>query len=191
MQNKTHSFSLFWLLLCQIWMPNGFAEEPLNGDTRFWHLAIVVEDMERMHDFYSRILGLKNVSDLAFSDAKNVHTDKTYQPVVGLDGLMAMQETKVKIRHYTDPGHQQFLELMYYPDHPASQVKREMYKPLGWNHLGLQVSSMDHILNIIRKESIGTIIGGPTVLNEFGANRYVLLKDPEGNIVELYEPTKQ
>lgn len=169
----------------------GQAVEPLQDRTRFWHLALVVKDMEKMHDFYTRVLGLKNVTDLAFADGETVLPQEPYKALLGLDDLMGMEKTKVKIRHYTDPEHAQFLELMYYPDHPAQQVDREMYKPLGLNHLGLRVADMDSVLETIRSEKIGAIIGGPVILTEFNSSRFVLLKDPEGNLVELYELAKQ
>ena len=162
-------------------------KNPAPGKTRFWHMGAVVTDLEIMHRFYTEILGLENVTDLKFSDAKSVPLKAGVTPLEGLDGLMGIQGSKTVIRHYSAPNQNQFLEFIYFPDHPAKQVDRHVYKPMGWSHLGLQVADIDLILAKMEQTKLGSVIGGPTILKEFNSSRFVMLKDPEGNIVELYE----
>jgi len=187
---------LVWMCICNLSAvaaandlgPAG--AEPAS-QARFWHLALVVRDLDRMHDFYTRVLGLKRVTDLAFSDPHSVETQPPYQPLKGLDGLMGMERTRVEIRHYTDSSSGNFLELMRYPEHRAESGDQHMYTPAGWNHLGLQVSDLGRILRIMNRENPASIVGGPAILNEFGGNKFLIVKDPEGNLLELYEPAEQ
>ena len=103
---------------------------------------------------------------------------------------MGVNGTRMEIRHYSDPDHAQFLELLAYPDHPAAQVKRAANRPLGLNHLGIQVADIDKVLKRVREYELGELFSGPTVLPEFHSNRYAFLKDPEGNLVEIFEPAQ-
>lgn len=169
---------------------NSIAEGHATDYTKFWHLGIVVKDIDGMDDFYTRVLGLERTTDLAFSDTDTVAYSEGVVPVAGLDNLMGIDKTRVIIRHYSDPDHQQFLEFLYYPGHPATTVNHAVNTPLGWNHLGLKIPDMDRVLAIMQSEGLGSIAGGPAILKEFEGNRYVFIKDPEGNLVELYEKAK-
>ncbi len=159
--------------------------------TRFWHVGMVVKNMDLMHRFYTEVLGLENVTDLAFSDAQSVPAIQGVTPLAGLDGLMGIKGSRTVIRHYSAPNYDQFLEFIHFPDHASDQVDRHVYKPMGWNHIGLQVGSIDSILTKMKSTRLGTVVGGPTILKEFNNNLFLMLKDPEGNIVELYEISKE
>ena len=158
-----------------------------NSPAAFWHLGIVVRDMERMDAFYTKVIGLEQVTDLLVTDTRVEETSEKAIRVEKLDRLMGIEKTRIVIRHYSDPGHTQFLELMLYPDHPADQVERAANLPLGWNHLGITVDDLDRVLNAIDAGQGGEVIGGPSVLPEFGGKRYAFIKDPEGNLVELVQ----
>lgn len=157
--------------------------------TRFWHVCVVVRDMERMHDFYTRVLGLSQTTDLDLADPASVHMQAHMAALPGLDRLTGIEGTHVTVRHYSVPGQENFLELLHFPAHPAPQVERALNRPLGWNHLGLEVPDLDATLVRLGAEPDVVIVGGPEVL--WGANRYLIIKDPEGNIVELYERRKE
>lgn len=158
-----------------------------NSPATFWHLGIVVRDMERMDAFYTKVIGLEQVTDLLVTDTRVEEASEEAIRVQELDGLMGIEKTRIIIRHYSDPRHTQFLELMLYPDHPAEQVERAANLPLGWNHLGITVDDLDRVLNAIDAGQGGEVIGGPSVLPEFGSKRYAFIKDPEGNLVELVQ----
>lgn len=153
--------------------------------TRFWHVCVVVRDMERMHDFYTRVLGLSQTTDLNLADPATVAMHPHMAALPGLDRLTGIAGTHVTVRHYSVPGLENFLELLHFPTHPADQVERALNRPLGWNHLGLEVPDLDAMVTRLKAEPDVVIVGGPEVL--WGANRYLIIKDPEGNVVELYE----
>ena len=185
-------FTLTLLVLCPLigFLNVVHGEVQDTESTRFWHLSIVVNDMERMHDFYTRILGLVNTTDLAFADPDSVKITDGMTPVKNLDQLMDTEKTSVRIRHYSTPGHEQLLEFLHYPNRPAEYTEQSNYSPMGWSHLGLEVSDMDQIVDMIISEKNGTVVSAPTILDEFGGNMFVFIKDPEGNIIELYEKIK-
>ena len=153
----------------------------------FWHLGLVVQDMVMMDAFYTQVMGLEPATDLLVVDARLDELSDRAIRVEALDGLMGIQETRIEIRHYSDPRHLQFLELLRYPDHPAEQVERAANRPLGWNHLGISVPDLDQVLEALGEFPGAELVGGPSVLPEFGGQRYAFIRDPEGNLVELVE----
>ncbi len=153
----------------------------------FWHIGLVVADLDLMHEFYSRIIGLEPVTHLHVEDQRVQQTREDSIRVAQLDALMGVENSRIEFRHYSDPSHKQFLELLTFPDHPSEQVERATNKPLGLGHLGLQVDSIDRVLAAISESGLGSVAGGPVTLPEFGNHQYVYVKDPEGNMLELYE----
>jgi catechol 2,3-dioxygenase-like lactoylglutathione lyase family enzyme len=156
--------------------------------TRFWHVCVVVRDMERMHDFYTRVLGLSQTTELDLADPASVTVHAPTTALANLDRLTGIAGTHVTVRHYSVPGMENFLELLHFPSHPAEPVARALNRPPGWNHLGLEVPDLDAMLATLRAEPDVVIVGGPEQL--WGAHRYLIVKDPEGNLVELYEKAK-
>ena len=153
----------------------------------FWHLGLVVGDLDTMDRFYSEVIGLQRVTNLLVEDAKVSSGTQGVIVVEDLDALIGVEGTRIEIRHFSNPQHQQFLELLHYPDHPANAVKRTSNSPLGFTHLGISVVAIDPVLERMEKLGLGTLFAGPQTLAEFGGARYAFLKDPEGNLVELME----
>ena len=161
---------------------------PKSNSASFWHLGLVVQDLDTMDRFYARVIGLERVTDLFVHDSRveDARRENAIK-VQHLDELMGVLGTQIEIRHYSDPAHTQFLELLHYPSHPAAQVPRAVNKPLGWNHLGLEVDDIDRVLTAMKAEQLGELLSGPNTLAEFGGKRYAFIRDPEGNLVELVE----
>ena len=164
--------------------------DQMEADTpaaAFWHLGLVVKDLDLMHEFYSNTIGLEPVTHLYVEDEGVKATREDSIRVAELDTLMGIEKSRMEIRHYSDPSHTQFLELLTYTDHPGEQLERSANKPLGLNHIGLQVDNIDRVLSAIAESGLGKLVGGPVILPEFGNHRYVFIKDPEGNMLELFE----
>jgi catechol 2,3-dioxygenase-like lactoylglutathione lyase family enzyme len=58
-------------------------------------------------------------------------------------------------------------------------------QPGGWNRFSLEVSDLDGIVEVLRKE--GVHFRNDTVTGVGG--RQILIEDPSGNPVELFEPS--
>ena len=153
----------------------------------FWHLGLVVDDLDTMERFYGEVIGLQRVTNLLVEDAAVSTGSEGVIVVENLDALLGVEGTRIEIRHFSDPQHQQFLELLHYPDHPAVAVTRTTNSPLGYAHLGISVVAVEQVLERMEQLGLGTLLTGPQTLAEFGGLRYTFLKDPEGNLVELME----
>lgn len=155
----------------------------------FWHLGLVVEDLNLMDRFYGEVIGLQRVSDLLVEDASAASGADRAIVVERLDALMAVSGVRIEIRQYSDPDHAQFLELLHYPDHPAEKVERWTNRPYGLSHLGISVHVIEPVLQRMEQTGLGRLISGPQALAEFGGLRYAFIEDPEGNMVEVMERT--
>jgi len=166
-------------------LPETEQEQP---QSRFWHMGLVVSDLPLMHDFYTGVIGLEQATHLMVEDAANPDAEKDAILVARLQELMGLPNLKLEIQHYSDPEHQQFIELVKYHNPESSEtVERDVNRPLGWNHMGFQVDSVDRVVTAMREKEMGTVLGGPTVLPEFGGNRYLFISDPEGNLIEVFD----
>jgi len=157
----------------------------------FWHLGLVVDDLETMDRFYSEVIGLDRVADLLVEDAGASSGNENAIVVGSLDALMGIDGTRIEIRQYSDQQHQRFFELLHYPDHPAEAITRSASSPLGLSHVGFSVHAIDAVLERMKQLGLGKLISGPQALAEFGGLRYAFLTDPEGNVVELMERKTQ
>lgn len=153
----------------------------------FWHAGLVVEDLERMDAFYTRVIGLTRVTDLRIEDAGAPKRWDDAMRVAALDVLLGITGTQVEVRHYQGPGAPMAFELLRYESAPAEGVARTVTSPLGLTHVGFTVDSLDRVLEACRSEGLGTVVSEPQALPDFGG-RFVFLRDPEGNFVELKEP---
>jgi len=140
-----------------------------------------------MDRFYSEVIGLQRVSELLVEDAAAGSGTEGAIIVEDLDTLMGIIGTRIQIRQFSDPRHHQFFELIHYPDHPADAVNRSLTSPLGLAHLALSVPDLDAVVERTVQHGLGSVVSGPRSLPEFDGARFVFLKDPEGNLVELME----
>lgn len=152
----------------------------------FWHAGLVVSDLETMDAFYTRVIGLKRVTDLRIEDAGAPHRWQDAMRVAALDTLMQTRGTQVEVRHYQGPGAPMAFELLKYDSAPAHRVRRSVTSPLGLTHVGFVVDSLDRVVEAVRREKLGSVLSEPQTLADFGG-RFVFLRDPEGNFIELKE----
>lgn len=159
--------------------------------TAFWHLGLVVDDLDTMDRFYSEVIGLQRVANLLVEDAGVSSGNEGAIVVESLDALMGIDGTRIEILQYSDQQHQRFFELLHYPDHPAEAITRSANSPLGLSHIGFSVDSIEAVLERMEQLGLGTLASGPQTLAEFDGLRFVFLTDPEGNLVELMERSSQ
>ena len=162
---------------------------PVQADSApadFWHAGLVVADLDVMDAFYTRVIGLNRVTDLRIEDETAPHRWDDAMRVTSLDVLLAITGTQVEVRHYQGPGAPMAFELLRYHNAPAGSVERTATSPLGLTHVGFTVDSLDRVIEASRREQLGTVVSSPQALPDFGG-RFVFLRDPEGNFVELME----
>ena len=153
----------------------------------FWHLGLVVDDLDTMERFYGEVIGLERATPLLL-EAPGVSTAREGALVIeNLDAMVGLEDTRIEVRSFSDPQHQQFLELLHYPDHPARAVTQATNSPLGFGHLGVSVVAIDSVLERMKELGLGMLLHGPLAVAEFGGSRFAFLKNPEGNLVEVME----
>ena len=145
--------SILAILLLFAAFPARGADEPGLPPT-FWHLGLLVADLDLMDRFYGEVIGLRRETDLLVEDADAASGAERAILVERLDALMAVSGARIEIRHFSDPEHGQFLELLHYPDHPADSVERWTNRPYGFGHLGISVAAIDPVLQRMEKSGL-------------------------------------
>jgi catechol 2,3-dioxygenase-like lactoylglutathione lyase family enzyme len=144
----------------------------------------VVQDLERMHAFYTQVLELQPVTNLTTADSMAPPGAADELRVPELDRLLGLKRIRLHIRHVDDKTHPMFLELLQYVNHARRPAKSPIQQP-GLNHLGLEVTGLDAILARMRDTGLGS--AGPVVTMPMFNGRLVIVRDPEGNVLELRE----
>jgi catechol 2,3-dioxygenase-like lactoylglutathione lyase family enzyme len=147
---------------------------------RFDHLNLVVADLDRVRDFYSRVFDLTTTLDLELSGP-------WFEGVTGLPGAVAQC---VILTGRDDPGFR--IELLHYR-RPAPAAPGGGTPPppsaAGLRHFAVRVACLDACLTRARSlgaEPVGAVVEVPRSILP-GGKRMVYLRDPEGVMVELAE----
>ena len=153
------------------------------ASTTFWHSSLLVDDMDRMRSFYTDVVGLREGSRISVQDTTRSDTAGVVI-VPGFDQLLGLNKVRVVALLYGDRDSEYIFELIKHVSHPSERVARVINSPLGWNHIGFRVASIDSTVAQMKRLRLGEIVG-KSIRTKRG--RYVFLKDPEGNMIELLE----
>lgn len=138
------------------------------------HTGIVVSDLDRAIDFYTRIMGFRIVSQ---KDEPGHFIDKIL-------GLSNSKLTTVKMSLSND----QVVELLYFHSHKESQKKLIRPFSTGITHLAVTV---DNIADThTRLEGLGVEFINPPEASPDGKAIVAFCKDPDGNYIELVQENK-
>lgn len=121
------------------------------------HIALYVEDLEKMRDFYMRF----------FHATAN---DKYHNPHTGLQTYFLSFEGGAR------------LEIM---QRPAMSPRASGEHPLGYAHISFKLGSIEEVdqLTTVLQESGHPLLNGPRMTGD-GYYESVF-SDPEGNLIEL------
>lgn len=144
------------------------------------HVCLVVSDLDRMAEFYSRILELKVTKRVTISGP---WIDRT----VGLEGVVADVI-------YLDPPSGPRVELIRYqkPAAPRPPDLGDSNLP-GLRHLAFRVRDIESLVTRLRSagiEFLSDVQKVPTDQVSYGGNvqkHLVYFHDPEGNLLEFCE----
>ena len=135
------------------------------------HVGIVVQDLPRMRDFYTRVLGL-------------TETRRLLREGPCIDGLTGLRNVKLEAVILGMPDRPAAVELLKYHRHPSPTVPRGPNR-LGVNHVQFAVDDLDPILEALRAEGLDPW-GEPQDWPDTWS-RSLYAKDPEGNVLEFNE----
>ncbi|MEM6479231.1 MAG: VOC family protein [Pseudomonadota bacterium] len=131
----------------------------------FHHINFVSEDVTRMHDFYTRILGL---ADMPASQFPRSDADETK----GFDG---------QIMFATDGGMQMHLAQRDFKVHFKNG---QTINPIERGHIAFRTDDLAAFLALLEAEGIPYSDYGTAFSAQW---RQVFFQDPEGNIIEVHQ----
>ena len=131
----------------------------------FHHINFVADDVDRMHNFYTSVLGLDDVPVQNFP-----RTEASEQ--IGYDG---------KIRFATDGAMQMHLAER---DLGVGFRNSHMINPVERGHIAFRTDDLDAFLNLLDERGIPYSDYGTAFSKEW---HQVFFHDPEGNVIEVHQ----
>lgn len=131
----------------------------------FHHINFVSENVDRMHDFYTKIMGLEDIPQENFPRTKV--SDKG-----GYDG---------KIRFATDGDMQMHLAER---DFTTAFVNGQTINPIERGHIAFRTDDLAAFLKILEDNNIPYSDYGTAFAAQW---HQVFFMDPEGNVIEVHQ----
>jgi lactoylglutathione lyase len=141
-------------------------------------IGIVARDVEKSAKFYSETIGLKEIKGFSAT------------PEFGKKiGLVDGHPIAVRVFVTDEIDGATRIKLMSFPGAGGKLPDRSfIHSTVGINYLTLFVKDMDETLARLKKAEAKLL--GETPVSVGGKNQLVVVRDPDGNFVELIGPTK-
>ncbi len=141
-------------------------------------VGIVVDDLEKSAAFYTEALGFTEVKGFDVSAEMG-----------GGSGLTSDLDFHVRVFVLGDGPGATKIKLMSFPKAPGKKVDhRFIHSSLGYSYLTLFVK--DTTAALARAKKAGATPIKPPYLLPGGSGYLTLVRDPDGNIIELVQPGK-
>ncbi|WP_270726519.1 VOC family protein [Shimia sp. Alg240-R146] len=131
----------------------------------FHHINFVSHDVDRLHDFYTKVLGLADVPQEDFPRTKADEDS-------GYDG---------KIRFATDGDMQMHLAERRLD---VAFVNGQVINPVDRGHIAFRTDDIAAFLQVLRDNNVPYSDYGTAFAKEW---HQVFFHDPEGNVVEVHQ----
>ena len=141
------------------------------------NLGIVVSDVEKAAQFYKNALGFTEVP--GFDVPKELAGDS---------GLADYHAFSVRVFTLGNEKGATKIKIMEFPKAPGKKVDNQfIHSSLGYSYLTISVSNTTAAVERARRAGVNPV-KEPYQLG--GGNYLTLMKDPDGNIIELIGPKK-
>ena len=134
----------------------------------FHHINFVSQDVDKMHDFYTKVLKLQNIPIENFPRPQE--TDNA-----GYSG---------KIKFATEGAIQMHLAEK---DLSVSAKHKMHINPVERGHVAFRTDNLEEFLKILRENNIPYADYGTAFAKEW---HQVFFHDPEGNVIEVHQKVK-
>ena len=141
-------------------------------------LGIVVSDVEKAAQFYKNTLGFTEVSGFDVS-----------KEMAGDSGLADYHAFSVRVLVLGDQESATKIKIMEFPEAPGKKVDNQyIHSSLGYSYLTIFVSDTTAAVKRAKRAGVHPV-KEPYQIG--GGNLYLtLVRDPDGNIIELVGPKK-
>lgn len=139
---------------------------------RFRHVALVVRDLDRMVEFYTRLLGLKLKRTFEIESEE-------FRKGIGVE------DAKAKGAHLMVPDSNVEIELIQFDQ--SENEETSVANMTGYRHIAFIVDDLEKSFETLKENGI-EFVSEPITVTEPESVRgfqFVYFRDPEGNIVEL------
>jgi len=141
------------------------------------NLGIVVSDVEKAVQFYKNALGFTEVSGFDVS-----------KELAGDSGLADYHAFSVRVFTLGNEKSATKIKIMEFPKAPGKKVDNQfIHSSLGYSYLTISVSNTTAAVERAGRAGVRPV-KEPYQLG--GGNYLTLIKDPDGNIIELIGPKK-
>lgn len=138
-------------------------------------IGVVVSDLERSLDFYTQVIGMKKVGGFDINEDFGKRS--------GLSGGIPFHVDVLKLEDRPDASQWKLLSFGKDAAHPLS---KHIQDDTGIQYVTINVTNLQPFLDRIKKHGVELLGDTPIPL---GSDRhFVLIRDPDGTIVELIGP---
>lgn len=158
------------------------AEEETQFSSPRVDFGIVVSDIDKSLKFYKEALGLK--------EGKGFEVDAEKCAAVGLTDSLPL---KIHVLQLGEGDGATRVKLMQVKAAPGKRMdNRFIHSTYGVSYLTMRVKDMDAALSRAKKHGVKPIAQGPIDLVGDGSGAFLaIVRDPDGNMVELVGPKKK
>lgn len=165
--NSTSYLIVIGFVLCSLNLKaqNNFVKPTIS-------IGIIVEDLDKSIGFYTNVVGMIQVRELAIDSEKAKRM-----------GLSSTEKFDIKVLKLENTDNATELKLMSF--HKKTDRSKQKFLPdtNGIRYLTLFVKTLQPVLERIYKNDIKTLGKTPTMLDE--KRRFVLIQDLDGNFIEF------
>ncbi len=140
-------------------------------------VGVVVTDIEKSLDFYINVIGMKKVGEF--------DVDGEFGKISGLSNGIPFHVDVLKLED--QPGANQW-KLMSFGKEAGHPASRHIQDDTGMQYITISVTSLAPFLKRIKKHNVELLGDTPVPLGT--DNHFVLVRDPDGTIIELIGPIK-
>lgn len=136
------------------------------------HIGIFVKDLERMADFYQKLLDMEIIYD-------EIEQGDYLRTLLQIPNEVLFHIIKMKNKNSL------VIELLQYV---SSKCHEKEVTNIGLSHLAITIDNLDEIYIKLKNDGIG--FNTPPMTSPYGNVKLCFCKDPEGNFLELVEDIK-
>ena len=137
------------------------------------HIGIVVQNMEKMIDFYTTLFNEYEIVADTIEQGKYI------------DNLLGVKDIKLRIIKIMNDYDSSIIELLSPINYKIDSLEKSMFRA-GLTHIAFTVRHIEDLVRCLKKDC-GAKFLSETQTNENNTAKVVYCEDPEGNFIELVE----